>query len=73
MLQHHFGKSRCTSGDRLDLTSAFHKGCTSVSRWCLRAGQHCQLPSEVDGLPFHTTHHVAHATAEMCRPFPLGT
>eukprot|EP00973_Karenia_brevis_P084045 11661282-Karenia_brevis.AAC.1 len=46
LFQRHFGRSVCTRGDRLDLTSAFQKGCTTVSRWCLRAGRHCQLPSE---------------------------
>ena len=47
--------------------------CRSVSRWCLRAGVHCQLPPHTDGCEYHSANHNAYATAELCRPFPLGT
>ena len=47
--------------------------CRSVSRWCLRAGQHCRLPACDDATQYHTAHHNAHATAELCRPWPLGS
>ena len=46
--------------------------CSCVSRYCLRAGRQCHLPADADGTDYHVTHHNAHATAEMCRPFPLG-
>eukprot|EP00973_Karenia_brevis_P052887 7350503-Karenia_brevis.AAC.1 len=32
LLQRHFGQAVRTRGDRLDLTSAFQKGCATVSR-----------------------------------------
>ena len=47
--------------------------CSCVSRYCLRAGRQCHLPAEADGTDYHMTHHNAHATAEMCRPYPLGS
>ena len=50
-----------------------HRACRSASRWCLQAGQHCRLPTECNGKPFHMLHHSAHATAELCRPYPLGS
>ena len=47
--------------------------CHSVSRWCLRTGIQCRLPAECDGTAYHTSHHNAHATAELCRPYPVGS
>ena len=46
--------------------------CQVVSRHCLLAGAQCRLPSEVNGSSCHRNHHIAHATAELCRPYPLG-
>ena len=46
--------------------------CTSVSRYCLKAGDHCRLPPSANGTPYHARKHVAYATAEMRRPYPLG-
>ena len=47
--------------------------CRSVSRWCLRANEQCILPHHCNGAPYHVTAHCAEATAEMIRPYPLGT
>ena len=47
--------------------------CRRPSRWCLRVGHQCRLPSAVDGSKFHTAVHHAYACAELVRPFPLGT
>ena len=54
-------------------------GCRSVSQWCLRCGQHCVLPPHTSAdntspaSVYHTNSHTAEATAEMLRPYPLGT
>ena len=53
--------------------------CRSVSQWCLRCGNHCALPAHVSAQEdstasaYHTTSHTAESTAEMLRPYPLGT
>ena len=39
----------------------------------IRAGKHCRLLDEENGTAYHAQHHVAHATAEMCRPYLLGS
>ncbi len=46
--------------------------CRNVSRFCLRAGDHCRLPSCLNGAAFHMASHHAYAQAELVRPFPLG-
>ena len=49
------------------------RACRSASRWCLQTGQYCRLPEECDGKAFHILHHNAPATAELCRPYPVGS
>lgn len=48
-------------------------GCRSCSKYCLRSGSQCQLSSSLDGNLHHLKHHSAPVTAELCRPWPLGT
>ena len=53
--------------------------CRSVSQWCMRCGDHCSLPTHLNAREqseasvYHATAHVAESTAEMLRPYPLGT
>ena len=47
--------------------------CRSVSRWCLKSSAQCWLPEHCNGTPYHLHAHCAEATAEMVRPFPIGT
>ena len=47
--------------------------CMSVSRHCLRADGLCRLAQDKDGASYHVNSHIAEATAEMCRPYPLGS
>ena len=56
-----------------DLCTSYSGRCCSVSRYCLKSDAHCRLPTESSGAPYHMQHHVAPATAEMVRPYPLGS
>ena len=47
--------------------------CMSVSRHCLRADGFCRLSEDKDGASYHVRSHIAEATAEMSRPYPLGS
>ena len=47
--------------------------CRSVSRYCLKADVQCRLPAETNASHYHQSNHVAHATAELVRPYPLGS
>ena len=53
--------------------------CRSVSRWCMRCGDHCSVPAHASASvtsgvsAYHANAHTAEATAEMLRPYPLGT
>ena len=46
--------------------------CSSVSRYCLRADGFCRLSHDKSGSSYHARTHIAEATAEMRRPYPLG-
>ena len=61
------------SSSQSSLQLSFDAGCRSVSRWCLRADSHCRLPPQCDGTPLHMSHHLAYVSAELTRPFPLGS
>ena len=61
-------------------TSVQHRGsCRSVSQWCIKCGKHCSLPPHMSASEksaasvYHTNAHTAESTAEMLRPYPLGT
>ena len=53
--------------------------CRSVSQWCMRCGDHCSVPAHASASlnsgvsAYHANAHTAEATAEMLRPYPLGT
>ena len=47
--------------------------CRSFSRCCLKAGEQCTLPAEANGTEYHLKAHSGGTTAEMARPFPLGS
>ena len=47
--------------------------CSRPSRYCLRAGNACCLPSCLNGSKFHTAVHHADARVELVRPQPLGS
>ena len=47
--------------------------CRSFSRYCLKAGSQCTLPSHCNGTAFHLKTHSNTCTAELVRPFPLGS
>ncbi len=49
------------------------KGCHVVSRWCLRSGVHCRLPSSCSNNERHMQTHTGSVTAELLRPYPLGS
>ena len=64
----------------LTASSAFQRSaCRSVSQWCLRCGEHSSLPPHTSASNtscasvYHANAHTAEATAEMLRPYPLGT
>ena len=60
-----------TQGDGEQHSNALR--CRSVSRWCLKSSAQCWLPEHCNGTPYHLHAHCAEATAEMVRPFPIGT
>ena len=68
------GDPHCTSSDT-DCFRGSKKGvfCRSYSQHCLKAGHQCQLPVEANGTPYHMKTHSGSTTAEMLRPFPLGS
>ena len=47
--------------------------CRSISRWCLKSSAQCCLPEHCNGTSYHEQAHCAEATAEMVRPFPIGS
>ena len=54
-------------------SKAHNFGCRSCSRYCLRAGPQCTLPDHLSGNAVHRNHHCAPVTAELIRPYPLGS
>ena len=55
------------------IASTEHLFCRSFSRCCLKAGDQCTFPAEANGTPYHMKTHSGSTTAEMIRPFPLGS